>query len=58
MKIGSKSISMGKFGGQTVQTIRYGAQLVWQAIRSMFFTKDGEYIETKDGMIFDCKEEE
>lgn len=43
-------------GNKVVQAVYHGAILVWQAIRALFFTKDGFYIETKDGKIFDSKQ--
>lgn len=57
MKIGSKAISVARMGGRAIATIRYGAKLVWEAIRANFLTKEGLYIETKDGKIFDSKQD-
>lgn len=57
MKIGSKAISVARIGGKAISVIRYGAKLVWEAIRANFLTKEGFYIETKDGKIFDSKQD-
>lgn len=57
MKIGSKAISVARIGGRAIATIRYGAKLVWEAIRANFLTKEGLYIETKDGKIFESKQD-
>ena len=57
MKIGSKAISVARIGGKAISVIRYGARLVWEAIRASFLTKEGFYIETRDGKIFDSKQE-
>lgn len=57
MKIGSKAISVARISGKAIATIRYGAKLVWEAIRANFLTKEGFYIETKDGKIFDSKQD-
>lgn len=57
MKIGSKAISVARISGKAISVIRYGAKLVWEAIRANFLTKEGFYIETKDGKIFDAKQD-
>ena len=57
MRIGRKEIVISKFGSKAISTIRYGAKLVWEAIRASFLTKEGFYIETKDGKIFDAKQD-
>ena len=31
-------------------------RLVWEAVRSLFLTRDGLPIETRDGKIFDTKQ--
>ena len=57
MKIGSKAISVARIGSKAISIARYGAKLVWEAIRANFLTKEGLYIETKDGKIFDSKQD-
>lgn len=57
MKIGRREIAVAAFGGKAVGVIRYGAKLVWEAIRANFLTKEGLYIETRDGKIFDAKQD-
>ena len=57
MKIGRREIAVAAFGGRAIATMRYGAKLVWEAIRANFLTKEGLYIETRDGKIFDSKQE-
>lgn len=57
MRFGGKGISIARFGNKTISTIRYGAKLVWEAIRANFLTKEGLYIETRDGKIFDSKQD-
>lgn len=42
--------------GKMVASIMTAGKMIWQAIRTLFFTKDGFYIETRDGMIFDSKQ--
>lgn len=42
--------------GKMVSSIMTAGKIIWQAIRALFFTKDGFYIETKDGKIFDMKQ--
>lgn len=53
---GGKQVVAIMRGNKVVQAVYHGAILVWQAIRALFFTKDGFYIETKDGKIFDMKQ--
>lgn len=53
---GGRQVSSIMRGSKVVQAVYHGALLVWQAIRALFFTKDGFYIETKDGKIFDMKQ--
>lgn len=53
---GGKSVGGIWHRGKVVGTIYHTAKVVWQAIRSMFFTKDGAYVETRDGKIFDTKQ--
>lgn len=57
MKIGRKGISVARIGCKAISIARYGAKLVWEAIRANFLTKEGLYIETKDGKIFDAKQD-
>ena len=42
--------------GKIVASLMTAGNFIWQAIRALFFTKDGFYIETKDGKIFDSKQ--
>jgi hypothetical protein len=57
MKFGRKEVAVAALGGRAIATIRYGAKLVWEAIRANFLTKEGLYIETRDGKIFDSKQD-
>lgn len=56
MKIGSKTIALASIGGKSITVVRFGAKLVWEAVRANFITKDGFYIKTSDGKIFNGKE--
>jgi hypothetical protein len=56
MKIGSKTIALASIGGKAIAVVRLGAKLVWEAVRANFLTKEGFYIETSDGKVFDSKE--
>lgn len=42
--------------GKAVGSIYHFGQVVWQSVRAMFLTKDNQYIETRDGRIFDAKQ--
>lgn len=42
--------------GKMISSLMTAGKIIWQAIRSNFFTKDGFYIITKDGKIFNAKE--
>lgn len=57
MKIRRKEVTVAALGGKAISVIRYGAKLVWEAIRANFLTKEGLYIETRDGKIFDSKQD-
>lgn len=43
-------------GGKMMSMLVTAGKIIWQAIRANFFTKDGFYIITKDGKIFNAKE--
>ena len=51
-----KSVVSMMLEGRMVSSIMTAGKIIWQAIRALFFTKDGFYIETKDGKIFDSKQ--
>lgn len=51
-----KSVVSMMLEGRMVSSIMTAGKFIWQAIRALFFTKDGFYIETKDGKIFDSKQ--
>lgn len=51
-----KSVVSMMLEGRMVSSIMTAGKVIWQAIRALFFTKDGFYIETKDGKIFDSKQ--
>lgn len=51
-----KAVESFMRNGKMVSMIMKAGKIIWQAIRALFFTKDGFYIETKDGKIFDSKQ--
>ena len=51
-----KAVESFMRNGKMASMIMKAGKIVWQAIRALFFTKDGFYIETKDGKIFDSKQ--
>lgn len=42
--------------GKMFTMVMTAGEIIWQTIRALFFTKDGSYIETADGKIFDIKQ--
>lgn len=56
MNTEGKSVVSMMLEGRMVSSIMTAGRYIWQAIRANFFTKDGFYIITKDGKIFNAKE--
>ena len=56
MNTEGKSVVSMMLEGRMVSSIMTAGRYIWQAIRANFFTKDGFYIVTKDGKIFNAKE--
>ena len=55
LNIEGKNVGSMMTGGKLMSMLVTAGKVIWQAIRALFFTKDGFYIETKDGKIFDMK---
>ena len=51
-----KAVESFMRNGKMASMIMKAGKIVWQAIRTNFFTKDGFYIITKDEKIFNTKE--
>ena len=56
LNIEGKHVGSMMTGGKLMSMLVTAGKVIWQAIRALFFTKDGLYIETKDGKIFDMKQ--
>lgn len=56
LNIEGKNVGSMMTGGKLMDMLVTAGKVIWQAIRALFFTKDGFYIETKDGKIFDMKQ--
>lgn len=56
LNIEGKNVGSMMTGGKLMSMLVTTGKIIWQAIRSLFFTKDGFYIETRDGKIFDSKQ--
>jgi hypothetical protein len=56
LNIEGKNVGSMMTGGKLMDMLVTAGKVIWQAIRALFFTKDGFYIETKDGKIFDSKQ--
>lgn len=56
LNINGKNFASMMTGGKMMSILVTAGKVIWQAIRALFFTKDGFYIETKDGKIFDSKQ--
>lgn len=56
LNIEGKNVGSMMTGGKLMSMLVTTGKVIWQAIRALFFTKDGFYIETKDGKIFDMKQ--
>ena len=56
MNTEGKSVVGMMLEGRMVSSIMTAGKIIWQAIQANFLTKDGFYIITKDGKIFNAKE--
>lgn len=55
MRIGKKTVSAINIGRRSIASVRQGLVVLWEAISTLFFTKDNQVIITRDGKIFDTK---
>lgn len=56
LNINGKNVGSLMLEGKIVASLMMAGKIIYQAIRALFFTKDGSYIETNDGKIFDMKQ--